>query len=345
MEVAQRLGQEITVDACRKEWATLTNDYGKCVVQHEEYRKTAEKYNSERLGCKVSVDRQLKKVKALKGILKKKANEEGTKELLMEISEREKSLENLKQYLPKKNGYYLALIVGQMNMILDSVKEKHSYKDEYEKFKFYCSITMLIYSSVLYFFINHRVSDAIFSYLLLWYYCTLTVRENILIQNGSRIKGWYFMHHYVTIGLSAIYVLWSDQQSYQEFRPYFMAFSVYQSLVQLMQCQYQQGCLYRLRALGERHQDMDITTEGFYSWMWKGLAFLLPFLFFGQFWQFYNSFVLFNIAWKQNFVVWHVPALGFLFFVLFFFNFLTLIMVVLQKLKSRKQERREEKTQ
>jgi len=219
-----------------------------------------------------------------------------------------------------------------MNMILDSVKEKYRYKDEYEKFKFYCSVLMLFFSSSLYFFISSRVPDALFSYLLLWYYCTLTIRENILIQNGSKIKGWYFIHHYVAVALSAIFVLWSDQASYQQFRPCFILFSMYQSCVQLMQCYYQRGCLYRLRALGER-DDMDITGEGFRSWMWKGLSFLLPFLFIGQFWQLYNSYTLYTIAKQHNFQVWNVIALSLIFFVLFLFNFLTLISVLLQKVK------------
>lgn len=87
--------------------------------------------------------------------------------------------------------------------------------------------------------------------------------------------------------------------------------------MQFLQYYYQSGCLYRLRALGERHT-MDLTvgesagpaqqpgengaagevgvrgqgrallsfflspTEGFQSWMWRGLTFLLPFLFFGH---------------------------------------------------------------
>lgn len=32
----------------------------------------------------------------------------------------------------------------------------------------------------------HRVTDAAFNFLLVWYYCTLTIRESILINNGSR---------------------------------------------------------------------------------------------------------------------------------------------------------------
>nr|KAG5690713.1 hypothetical protein BaRGS_022404 [Batillaria attramentaria] len=56
--------------------------------------------------------------------------------------------------------------------------------------------------------------------------------------------------------------------------------ALYLSIVYVLQYYYQSGCLYRLRCLGQRHT-MDITVEGFMSWMWKGLVFLLPFLMFG----------------------------------------------------------------
>ena len=330
MEVAQRLGQEIPLQRCVDEFQSLSNDYETLVQKHEEYRKTAEVYNAQRVSCKILVDRQLKKIGVLKKTLGKKKSNEETSELLKKIDERENSLIDLKKFLPKKNGPYLSLIVGQMNMVLDSVKEKHKYKDAYEIFKLYLNMATLIISLLLYWVINHRVTDALFSFLLLWYYCTLTVRENILILNGSKIKGWYFIHHYVTIVLAGIYVLWGDQASYQEFRPTFMAFSVYQSLVQLMQCHYQRGCLYRLRALGERDA-MDITGEGFHSWMWRGLTFLIPFLVFGHFWQLYNSYVLFRIAKAQSFQVWQVPAMSIIFFILFSCDFFTLVSVVLNK--------------
>ena len=96
--------------------------------------------------------------------------------------------------------------------------------------------------------------------------------------------------------------------------------------VQFLQYYYQSGCLYRLRALGERHTmdltvgewerpDMDLTVvmdrcvtdsrhsltpvlpplpEGFQSWMWRGLTFLLPFLFGGHVSHLLSSLVLFS---------------------------------------------------
>ena len=53
------------------------------------------------------------------------------------------------------------------------------------------------------------------------------------------------------------------------YRPQLMWFNVYLAFLQYLQFTYQKGVLYRLRSLGERN-DMDITIDGFHSWMWKG---------------------------------------------------------------------------
>ena len=42
------------------------------------------------------------------------------------------------------------------------------------------------------FFLNIRALDILFMFLIVWYYCTLTIRESILIVNGSRIKVRFF---------------------------------------------------------------------------------------------------------------------------------------------------------
>lgn len=78
-------------------------------------------------------------------------------------------------------------------------------------------------------------------------------------------------------------------------------------LVQYLQFRYQRGVLYRLKALGERH-NMDITIEGFHSWMWRGLSFLLPFLFIGYVFQFYNAYTLYQLSFTQD-ITWHVSIL------------------------------------
>ncbi|XP_078410279.1 transmembrane protein 120B isoform X1 [Cetorhinus maximus] len=229
---------------------------------------------------------------------------------------------------------YLNLVLGNVNVTLLSKQAKFAYKDEYEKFKLYLTIILLL-GAISCMFLLNRVIDEIFNFLLVWYYCTLTIRESVLISNGSRIKGWWVSHHYVSTFLSGVMLTWPNGLMYQMFRSQFLAFSIYQSCVQFLQYYYQSGCLYRLRALGERDH-MDLTVEGFQSWMWRGLTFLLPFLFFGHFWQLYNSVTLFGLSQHERCKEWQVFVLALTFLVLFLGNFLTTLKVVHQKFQKNK---------
>jgi hypothetical protein len=53
-----------------------------------------------------------------------------------------------------------------------------------------------------------RWADALLNFLLVWFYCTLTIRESILIVNGSRIKGWWLTHHFISTVCSGISLIW-----------------------------------------------------------------------------------------------------------------------------------------
>lgn len=87
--------------------------------------------------------------------------------------------------------------------------------------------------------------------------------------------------------------------TFQNYRLIFIS-----GVVQSFQFIYQQGVLYRLKALGERH-NMDITIEGFHSWMWRGLSFLLPFLYIGYMFQLYNAYTLYKLCYHPH-TTWQV---------------------------------------
>merc|ERR1712098_909059 len=168
-------------------------------------------------------------------------------------------------------------------------------------------------------------------FLIVWYYCTLTIRESILIVNGSRIKGWWRTHHFISCVVGGVLLVWPDGPSYRDFRDQHMLFNVYVAFLQYLQYVYQKGCLYRLRSLGER-KEMDITIDGFHSWMWKGLSFLLPFLYLGYLMQLYNAYTLYQLMYIHE-VGWQVPALALLFFTLGCGNIITTSMTIPLKLK------------
>lgn len=57
-------------------------------------------------------------------------------------------------------------------------------------------------------FILIRAIDAILHFLLVWYHCTLTIRESILIVNGSRMKGWWRLVQFIRTIKAGIFIVW-----------------------------------------------------------------------------------------------------------------------------------------
>ncbi|XP_044754141.1 transmembrane protein 120 homolog [Coccinella septempunctata] len=270
--------------------------------------------------------------KTLKDLKKKGGAKEQTEQLENDILKRKIQLQGIEQTLPKKNGIYLRIILGNVNVSILNKEEKFKYKDEYEKFKLVLSIICFIFS-LLNLIIIYRPLELCHLFLLVWYYCTLTIRESILKVNGSRIKGWWRLHHFVSTVAAAILLIWPENKAWGLFRYQFLIFNGYISTVQYLQFRYQQGVLYRLKALGERH-NMDITVEGFHSWMWRGLGFLFPFLFIGYFFQLYNAYTLYQLSFLPS-TTWHVPVLSAFFLFLFIGNTVTTIMVIPNKIQEK----------
>uniref|UniRef100_A0A7N6B6K5 Transmembrane protein 120A n=1 Tax=Anabas testudineus TaxID=64144 RepID=A0A7N6B6K5_ANATE len=309
-----------------------TREYIACIRElysdtHRLYKQKLEEVTKLQDSCSAAIARQRKKLKeltvSLDGCKKKHPSSKLSPEDLDAIAEIQDSIKDrtsafseMEAFLPKKNGLYLALVLGNVNVTLLNKQSKFAYKDEYEKFKLVLTVILFVFSFTCRFLLSYRVLDALFNFLLVWYYCTLTIRESILISNGSK---------------SATNLLSPPEgKLYQMFRNQFLTYCLYQSFVQFLQYYYQSGCLYRLRALGERH-NMDLTVEGFQSWMWRGLTFLLPFLFFGHFWQLYNSITLFRMFQLPECKEWQVLMCGCSYMVLFLGNFFTTLRVVYQK--------------
>merc|ERR1719394_1056415 len=254
-------------------------------------------------------------------------------DLNKDILRRSAQLEQMQEVLPRKSGKYLRGIIGNVDCSILDKNEKYQYKESYEQFKLIVNLIGGILASTNY-FLNFRILDLIIMFLIVWYYCTLTIRESILIVNGSRIKGWWRAHHFISCVVGGVLLVWPDGPAYADFRDQHMLFNIYVAFLQYLQYVYQKGCLYRLRSLGER-KEMDITIDGFHSWMWKGLSFLLPFLYIGYLWQLYNSYTLYQLM-KVYDVGWQVPALSLLFGMLGCGNIITTSMTIPLKLRDSK---------
>ncbi|XP_068600382.1 ion channel TACAN isoform X2 [Brachionichthys hirsutus] len=316
---------------CLREWEDLEKNHRQLLDTHRLYKQKLEEVTRLQDGCSGAVARHRKQLRELSAALKECQEHHPTPkgmgaiaEVRESVKDRMTSCAEMEAFLPKKNGLYLSLVLGNVNVTLLNKQSKFAYKDEYEKFKLVLMVILFLFSFTCRFLFRYRVLDALFYFLLVWYYCTLTIRESVLISNGSRIKGW------------------PEGVLYQMFREQFLTYSLYQSFVQFLQYYYQSGCLYRLRALGERH-NMDLTVEGFQSWMWRGLTFLLPFLFFGHFWQLYNSVTLLKMSQLPACKEWQVAMCGCSYMVLFMGNFFTTLGVVYQKYTNNKEKTKKTK--
>lgn len=318
------------------EWEELGGEYKELEVASKEYQEKLDELDGYQKKCEKSITHQRYRMGIISKNLQKlkKAGGDASKieELENSILKRTAQLFQSEQTLPKENGIYLKIIVGNVNVSILNREEKFKYKDEYEKFKLILSIIGFV-MAVLNLATRFRPLELSYIFLLVWYYCTLTIRESILKVNGSRIKGWWRFHHFFSTAAAAILLIWPDTDTWGAFRNQFMWFNAYISVVQYLQFRYQRGQLYRLKALGERH-NMDITIEGFHSWMWRGLSFLLPFLFLGYVFQLYNAYVLYKLSFVPN-ATWHVPVLSLMFLILFVGNVTTTIMVIPNKLREK----------
>jgi len=329
------------LEVCIKDWAELADEYKQLELAHKEYRNALDKCLSLQKKCVSGVTHQKYRLGVIKKLVSEvDKGEEITKEehgevadLQKDILRRSAQLEQMQEGLPTKSGRYLRGIIGNVDCSILDKNEKYQYKEQYEQFKLIVNLIGGILASTNY-FLNFRVLDLVIMFLIVWYYCTLTIRESILIVNGSRIKGWWRTHHFISCVVGGVLLVWPDGPAYREFRDQHMLFNVYVAFLQYLQYVYQKGCLYRLRSLGER-KEMDITIDGFHSWMWKGLSFLLPFLYLGYLWQLYNAYTLYQLMSLYE-VGWQVPALALLFLTLGLGNIVTASMTIPLKLRDSK---------
>ncbi|OQR69019.1 transmembrane protein-like [Tropilaelaps mercedesae] len=253
------------------------------------------------------------------------------------MQELEVAIRNVRRNLPAQSGFYLYLVLGSMNVNMRSNRLKLNYKIEYETFKLFVTWALLILSLLCLYVGGGSVWDSILLFALVWFYCTLTIRESILKVNGSNINGWWRLYHFIATGLSGIIVLWADKELFQRhFRWWFLVYTCMMLLAHQMQYRYQAGTLYRLQALGDRGNPMEVSVEGIRASlatpMLRDFALLMPFLYAVYFTQFYMVYLLVDlIHMHPDTYSWHAAAAAALFGIMFLGNILTTSFAIYSK--------------
>lgn len=220
----------------------------------------------------------------------------------------------------------LRLIIGELYVTLPNKDDRVMYKKQYEKFKMVNVVCMFILSVVALVFSNYALPTSLVHMLSVWYYFTATLRELVLISNGSRIKVWWLIHHYFSIAIAALLLTWPPGECYQAFRTQLLIFTCCLSFVMGLQFRYQQGKLYREVAMGVKHhmsvsQGMKISTI-------KQLLFCLIGVYV---FQLYNGLSLMRLYFSTSCADWQPAILGVMFIVVALMNCSTLSVVIYGK--------------
>jgi len=324
----------------QNEWNYVKGEYQNTKSVRDQHKEKSLEYHNIQRKCKAEMDRISKLLKSVNREMKQKIQifDEETLKFKNEVSEVQSEVAEQFSRLPGRNGFYLKLIVGDLNLTLPTNELKRKYKEDYEKWKLNLSFAILAFSvlNLIYF---HRLAEALHLFLLLWFYCTLTVRESILVVNGSRIRGWWVMHHYISAFLVGVHIIWpTASDGYDRFRNLTVWFSLLVSLVQALQYTYQSGLLYRLRSLG-KVKDLHLTIDGIQRYMFNdrdslALWILTPALLTVYLVQFYLAAILFKL-WIDG-GSWHVIIMCICYFTLGVGNSMTLVSTLLHKEKKRK---------
>lgn len=247
------------------------------------------------------------------------------------IVNKQQNLDLLAQSFPIGIGTWLSLLLGNVNVTLPMRSDRLKYKQEYEEFKLFltgCIVTGAILALVF----PYRIVEVLFHLLLSFFYGSVSLRERILLSNGSRIRFWWRLHNYGSTIMSLLMMIWPEGETYKAFHTQFMLFCLYVGVVQFIQYNYQIQLLYKKRALGKTSEIMDTTTDFQESpnnpWFLTTLTALIVAYCF----QLYNAYTLYHIFYLPNCTEWHVAGCGMLYLCLGLGNFYTTRRVFSQKL-------------
>ena len=86
----------------------------------------------------------------------------------------------MEDYLSRPSGRHLKTILWSVNKSIPDKEAKCQYKEQYEQFKLIVNLLGGVLAIASYFF-DFMVLDKLGMFLIVWYYCTLTIRWTAIV--------------------------------------------------------------------------------------------------------------------------------------------------------------------
>eukprot|EP00899_Mesostigma_viride_P009006 jgi/Mesvir1/18106/Mv09403-RA.1 len=241
---------------------------------------------------------------------------------------------------PKPNGLFLSLFIGKWtNVTQRRVEMGFKLREEYNDHRDTSTSVFLIFPLALLVAMKYwppcipSMPIILYQCWLLYFYTSLAIRENILINNGSNIRKWWIVHHYCSIA-TALVVLTvqidgDNCEHKQRLVRRFLYWTLMQAVVMLFQNRYQRRRMYTRIALGKA-SSMDV-VGGESSSMSAELWLLYPLLFAMQGTQVILGIDVVRFITDVNY--WQLALVGLLFLVMAVCNIWTTATTLAHKLQ------------
>ena len=272
-------------------------------------------------------------------------DEAGARDLLERVRAARREMADAKRKAePRTAGFLAEFLLGRFNVKMYRDGERYVLKSKYEQFKQLSALPFLALIALSFLFPQSQLVKSLFNVCFppfttptvfiavrvcftsrrvfvaqswcLLYYISLSCREQVLRANGSRIKQWWIVHHYISALGSIVVLFWPmASATYQQTQRILGIYSVVQVIVQEIQTQYQLGRLYKMVAMGKANP-MDVTNE-MSSHRWApNIDVLYPFVTSVQLFQLYLAYTFFAAGYRLRTGEWQVFTMAALFAVL-----------------------------
>ncbi|CAN6247540.1 unnamed protein product [Urochloa humidicola] len=247
-------------------------------------------------------------------------------------------------FLPsKRNGKFLKMLLGPVNVRVARKEDKLKIKDEYNNYRDRTAYKFLLFPSIL-LLLRWWIWDGclpawavqIYQAWLLFLYASFALRENVLIANGSDIRPWWIDHHYLAMVMALISLTWEikgqpDCSSKQRGVQLFLRWAIMQGIAMHLQNRYQRQRLRTRIALGKAKR-MDVVA-GETAGVEGQLLLLYPVLFILQGFEAYVGVLLLQTALHGLASEWQVVVCGILLAVMAVGNFVNTVETLVLKLR------------
>jgi len=247
-------------------------------------------------------------------------------------------------FLPsKRNGKFLKMFLGPVNVRVARKEDKLKIKDEYNNYRDRTAYKFLLFPSIL-LLLRWWIWDGclpawavqIYQAWLLFLYTSFALRENVLIANGSDIRPWWIYHHYLAMVMALISLTWEikgqpDCSSKQRGVQLFLRWAIMQGIAMHLQNRYQRQRLRTRIALGKAKR-MDVVA-GETAGVEGQLLLLYPVLFILQGFEAYVGVLLLQTALHGLASEWQVVVCGILLVVMAVGNFVNTVETLILKLR------------